>query len=712
MAGGWLGGCRGSDEPPTVAPDEGAPEVRSVYRFGPAPMAWGSIPWPDDLYLENGHLAVTGLPFADADMRDALQSALGSIDGSGTRPTIVFAFDGELDQASLPATPADSLGPDASVFLIDADTSSPDAFERLPIEVELSRDRRSLHARVAFDRALTPGRRYAAVVTDAVRARSGNHRVGQAKQLKLILDDSEPASDSREQRARQQYGSILPVLEEDGLSRTRVVALASFRAQSIERDLDDARSTLVDAELDGPRFEPMITGEALDEALGEAPRDVVGADLGTGLAHQHLAGLVHVSISTPVFADVDEGERTAFERDASDVLRPHGVHDVPCSLVVPRSIGSAAVPLVLFQHGVFGERSDALPIANELAAAGYAVLTCDGPLRGSRLPGSDTGNRFTVSSEPDGFGDVLGDLLGQDEGAGELPALHPFYYRDAVQQAVVDWMAIVETVRLGLWDDPLRAVLSNADATILRSNIGFIGVDLGAEIGIALASREPEIAAAVLGFAGGRGIDDWNAGPEYAAFAEAFGAILSSEDEQRFAPAFRSDLDVLRTLLDPASGLARAARLRRSKTNLLAFIGSEDELVPLASSEALAYALGAALVNAEPRYELDLIRDLVLPGAAISGNFLLARGAVTRVAQSLSPATHATLFTSEGFVHFEHPIEGEPVPLADSRRVTNQTAAVMRQIVFFFESHRACRSAETDVELPCAASVSPLSVPR
>jgi dienelactone hydrolase len=434
--------------------------------------------------------------------------------------------------------------------------------------------------------------------------------------------------------------------------------------------------------------------------------------LGEGVAHEHVESLLHLILRTPVFADVREGKRNAFERSSSGALIERGLHDVPCTLLVPRSIGGAALPVVLFQHGVSGERSDALPVANELASAGYATLTCDAPVHGSRLVDADTGNRFTGSSEPDGFGDVLGDLLGRDADAGELAPLHPFYYRDAVQQAVVDWTAIVETLRLGLWDEPLSAALGRDDAALARDDIGFIGVDLGAEIGVALAGRELEIATLVLAFAGGRSLDDWRVGPDYGSFRAALDELLPSEDPQRFDPAFRVDVDVLRSLLDPATGLARAGRLRRTTTNLLAFVASEDELVPLASSEALAYALGASLIGADPSHELALQRAIVVLGATLSGNVPLARGSVTRVLQSLSPATHATLFANQGIVRFEHPLRDEPALLNEEQMIENPTAAVMAQIVFFFQSHRACSTAEPAPELPCAASVSALSLER
>jgi hypothetical protein len=703
-------GCSSDPATSDGAVDNGRPPVRALFDLGPAPIAWGAIPWPDDLYLEDGHVRVTSLPFDSEELRQTFAEAMATIDGSGTRPTIVFTFDGELKSDSLPGSPIASLAPEASVFLIDADASSPDAFERIPLEVELSGDSRSIRARVAFDRSLTPGRRYAAVVTDGLRARSGDRRVAAAERLARILDSTVLLADAREKRARSQYLPLLPALQAKGLTRSHIVALASFRAQSVARELDEARSLIDDRDAAAePRFEWVIEGEALDEVLGETPLSASGAVLGRGVDHEHIAVMAHLSIATPSFAGVAEGERTGFMRDEDGELERRGEHDVPCSLIVPRSIGNTVLPVVLFQHGLFGERSDALPVANQLAETGHAVLTCDAPLHGSRLAASDTRNRFTGAMEPDGFGDVAGDLLGQEPGAGEWPAAHPFYYRNAVQQAVIDWMAIVATLRSGAWDEPLQEALARDDTVIARDSIGFIGVDLGAEIGVPLSAREPSIGAVVLAFAGGRAIDDWNEGPDYARYREAFEDVLPGEDAQGFATARRGDVSVLRTLLDPATGLAHAPALQRTNTNLLMYIAGEDELVPLASSEALAYALGAALVDAEPQHELELRRSITLPGADISANFMLPRGAVTRAAQPLSPSTHAALFTSEGEVRFQHPLDPEPSLLPRPRNVVNPTAALMRQLVFFFQSYRACRATETEPLLPCAASVRPLS---
>ena len=76
----------------------------------------------------------------------------------------------------------------------------------------------------------------------------------------------------------------------------------------------------------------------------------------------------------------------------------------------PRALEpEATLPLVIVQHGLDGDRSDALAVANELAAAGYAVVAADAPFHGSASDVGDRMNRFTGASEADGFGDGPGD---------------------------------------------------------------------------------------------------------------------------------------------------------------------------------------------------------------------------------------------------------------------------------------------------------------
>ena len=55
----------------------------------------------------------------------------------------------------------------------------------------------------------------------------------------------------------------------------------------------------------------------------------------------------------------------------------------------------APLPVVIVQHGLGRERSDALPMANALAGLGYATIAIDAPFHGSS---AGTGDDATIAS--------------------------------------------------------------------------------------------------------------------------------------------------------------------------------------------------------------------------------------------------------------------------------------------------------------------------
>jgi hypothetical protein len=702
-----LAGCGDAPAKQAAPPIELPGTVRPLYELSDGPMPWGAIPWPDDLYLDaSGHVAVTDLPLEERAAVGALSDALTQLDGFALRPTLYVDFDGAVDEASLPDDADASLLPEATVFLIDADLSSPSAFERIPVTMRTAKEGRQLRVQPAYARGLQPGRRYALVVTSGVRAEAGP-ALAPARGFDVFLDAEAVARDALELRARAQYEPVLDALTSDGVPRARIAVLAVFTVQNVDRDLDEARRTVraaVPAPLD---VREVISANALDALLGDAPDETAGIVRGQGAAHEHLAALVQLIVRTPVFASVTPGQRTAFVwRDG--MLEAQGKHDVPCVLLVPRSTGGAAgLPVAFFQHGLGGDRSDAVALGNELAAAGHAVLACDLPLHGSRSGRGDERNRFTGETSPDGFGDASLSLLGTNRLAGELPAHHPFYFRDALRQSVVDWLAIVAALEAGAWDAALGASPELEGLALARGSYSFVGIDVGAEIAMAVAAREAQIGANVLAFAGGAAPDDWLVAPGFPEYGEGIAQALDlavTSEGVLNEPA----LELMRMALDGASGLGHASRLRRSDTNVLMFMAVGDERVRNASTEALAFAIGASLVDASPRFEPDLETDVLLPRAAIDSNVELPRGAVTRVLQNLDDATSSALVSSKSELRYDRPIKLPFVPLDEPTEIVNPTGALLRQIAFFVESYRACRQAAVVDDEPCPASVSAL----
>ncbi|HMI90378.1 MAG TPA: hypothetical protein VK509_03395, partial [Polyangiales bacterium] len=320
--------CDGSDG--TIVPDAsipavdaGASSVHAIYSLRPGALAFGSVPWPDDAYLDSqGRLSVRDIPSAaEPDYTKELAAALNDLDGFGVRPVVFVRFDGALDAASLPRDPADSLERDASVFLLDADTSSSTAFERIPIDVAVTGDHRELRLRPAYGRTLIPGRRYAAVVTDAIAAADGT-QIEPAERFAAIRDRPILAS-ALERAARARYNPVLQTLARDGLARRRVVALAVFHVQSVRSDLDSVRALLAERPVKLSALTLTKAGPELDLLLGMPPPAAVGIDR-LGAPHGQVGFVARGSLAVPSLLGATPQQHGAFGRGQAGQLLIRG----------------------------------------------------------------------------------------------------------------------------------------------------------------------------------------------------------------------------------------------------------------------------------------------------------------------------------------------------------------------------------------------------
>jgi hypothetical protein len=700
-------------KPGDIVLDAGpAPSVRAVYKLSASPMRFLDIPWPDDNYLgAKGRVAVREIPSqAPTEYARALATAMNDLDGFGLRPTIYFKFDGALDPSSLPKDASATLDARSSVFLIDADTSSPEAFKRIAIESSYDARSSELRLRPAAWRALYPGRRYAAVVTSAVTAVDGSP-VGGATNFLRLRDLETSLADPRERAAQALYAPILQTLAGRGVAREHVVALAVFRVQGARADLMSARELVRKGAAKAPNFIDALGDTRLDEVLGTTNSPSVGLDADG--PHDHIGWMIQGSFASPNLLSASSVVHGAFEHVATGELRVKRMDDVYFTLWLPRgNVANATWPVAIVQHGAGGDRSDALPLANALAASGYAVIAIDAPFLGSRSSAGDNRNRFTGAMSPDGFGDAPGDFIGQADTDGDLTELHPFYYRDAVRQGVVDLAALVYVLQSGDWSALGQLNPAFSGLKLSATTLPFVGIDLGGEMGVMLSSVEPSVSALALGFAGGLTVDGWLDSPRAQPMVDALLARLGRDrdsiDWSGDSPFTWPDVDAWRTLTDRASALAYAPALRGGPDNVLMFMAQDDELVHNRSTETLANVLGAELVGGDPQFVLDLRTHSIRPGGTLSANFPPESGSVTRVLYMLDPATHDALTLEHGTAQFDHPAGGLKAPfsqLSKPETVDNPIAQTMTQIAFFFASLRTCSMATSDAKPTCAASV-------
>jgi len=681
-------------------------------------MTLGAVPWPDDLYLDKqSHVTLAGPP-GDPEAtsyRLALIDALSDLDGFGVSSPIYFFFDGDIAQSSLPQTAEESTGDRASVFLIDADTGSPEAFQRVRVELQWLADGRRLALRPALGHPLTPGRRYAAIVTRRVKDLSGRAIEANPK-FEVVRDGDGSVADARLIQARAEYTPVLETLVKAGMSRAEVVAMAVFRVQTTSKDLEAARRVVRAGKAPVPaNLSVAIGAAALDAAFGTSGLDALAAP------HEHLYAVVHGTLASPNFVSALAQTHGAWERDEAGQLRVKRIDAVPFTLFIPASTGLTPTtsPLVIYQHQRGRERSDAIHLANALAERNIAVLAIDAPFHGLRASaadaakGVDSRNRFTGKPGADHFGDDPGDFFGVNDPQAELVALHPFYARDAMRQSVVDLMTAVRFVEEGDF-----AGITSLDVTFKGrkfgvARLGFVGEDLGAQLGVILTPFEPSLQALVL-FAVGAGVaQEWWLGAEdhelFAAFAQRSGRSVADIDYERDPPAFWPEFALFDTLTARAEPLAYAAALRRAPVNTLLLMARDDEVVSNLVTEALAVGLGATFVAGEPRYVGDLKTQGATPGQVVSGNFAIEDDRVTRVLQEYHPADHTLLRSVHGQQNYQHPPEAPFQRLDAPRSVDNPTGAAVGQIVDYLQSFFACvgrvNASTAAVECPAAVTV-------
>ncbi|HET7315788.1 hypothetical protein, partial [Salinisphaera sp.] len=188
-------------------------------------------------------------------------------------------------------------------------------------------------------------------------------------------------------------------------------------------------------------------------------------------------------------------------------------------------------PVVIFQHGITGDRTNMLAIAPALAAAGFVTVAIDLPLHGLAPDAAlaiDGGERtFDLDANGDGVVD--------SSGANFINLSSPITSRDNLREAVVDLIDLNATLMQG------AIAVVGGDAIPLNGQPSqYLGHSLGAIVGSTLMGVTSSSAfdAATLANPGGgvlRLLDGSPAfGPQIAAGLKAAGVGEGSETYQSF----------------------------------------------------------------------------------------------------------------------------------------------------------------------------------
>ncbi|MFU8877209.1 MAG: hypothetical protein ACNA7E_03635, partial [Wenzhouxiangellaceae bacterium] len=545
-----LAGCGGSSStdmavpaPPTTNPDGNPTTAVITAQFDPAA---GVIPFPNNLLLSGSGDLTLNIPVADPTDFGDPQVALNALDGFGTVSPWTFSFSAAVDPASI--VPGSSVRLFEVQFVFGTIAVQQIVRELVPgQEFVTSVSPADPTGRTIAIVPLVPLNEmtgYMAVVTNGARDAAGN--VATPSQTYFLAKRTDPlvtaagvstdplldnataqALEPLRQLVNAQEGAATAV----GIDRDDIVLSWTATTQSITPVTNIVRSTL------SPTSSTV------------APTGLTTADVLPPGASPGIADLLIGVVELPYFLGVPTPENptaplTEFWRAAPGnyvppfdglgldptstnvtVANPLPVETdrqvVPILVTVPNQFSGqvrppGGWPVVIFQHGITGNRSQALAFADTMASIGFAVVSMDLPLHGitqtNPLDPAQPLAALYVGNTP--FAPIANertfdlDLQDNETGApgpdGRIDSSGAFFInlqslltsRDNNRQGNVD----LSTLALNI---PFMDINGDGLPDFDGSNINFAGLSLGAIVGTPFLAVEPTVNTGVLSVPGG-----------------------------------------------------------------------------------------------------------------------------------------------------------------------------------------------------------------
>ncbi len=593
-----LAGCGGSSStprsepaPPTNNPD-GTPTTDTITaNFDPA---GGVLPFPINLLLSGSGDLTLNIPVADPTDFSNPQVALNALDGFSTVSPWTFTFSDPVDPATIDPGNTVRLFEIAFVF-------GTVAVERVVTELVPGQDYVATVAetdpsgRTIAIVPLVPLKEmtgYMAVVTNGVQDPEGN--IATPSQTYFLTKRTEPLItpggvstdpllDNGTAQAleplRQLVNSQEAAAQAEGIPRDDIVLSWTATTQSITPVLNVVRSTL------------STTDSSLADT-GLSTADVLPPGASPGIADVFI-GIVELPyfLGSPSAENPTAPLGTFWEAAPGNYVPPfdglgldptstnvtvanpipveRSRQVAPILVTVPNEFSAQVKPpggwpVVIFQHGITGNRSQALALADTMASIGVAVVSMDLPLHGitqtNPLDPAQPLARLYIGNTP--FGAIPGatertfdlDLQDNASGApgpdGNIDSSGAFFInlqnllvaRDNLRQGQVD----LSTLALNI---PFMDVDGDSIADFDGSSINFVGLSLGSIVGTGFLSVEPTVDNAVLSVPGGGIANLLAASPT---FGPVIRAGLQQAGVEPDSPEFFQFLGAAQTAVDSA----------------------------------------------------------------------------------------------------------------------------------------------------------------
>jgi hypothetical protein len=576
----WIAAC-GDDGASTTGAGGGGGagggtlETHAIYG---EPLATPLLPFPSNRYTKPDPTARTGLrvdvsPATTADPFVASYASvvarMSELDGFSTTGGIAIGFDRPIDGSAFAGPQGGKLETDldpasfaalgSPLLLIDVDPASPElgravgllprAFAQEKNSVQLA-DEFTIVARPI--EPLAPSRRYLFVATRSLLDATGAP-IAPTAETTALLDGTAQGAYADEVRAG------LDVLAERlGVAREDVAVASTFTTASVHDQLvalaEDARTAAAPEQLEPWTME--------SEGEGDDPRIRFRA----------------------VFASPEyrrEGEGT-FEIDGDGRPVARDVVGIEVFLVFPDREIVGRRPVVIYQHGLGGDKDGCWGTAERLADLGAVVVAIDSPEHGSR--GETSGTLESVFAF---FGVDAGDLS-FDLGRA----------RDNFRQMAADQLELVRFLQTQGDLDLLPVGEPDGEPDVETSELLYIGHSFGAVQGPTIMALAPEIRHAV-----------WNVGGDHLTLmmedSNTFSVLVDAIAPDGTAEgALSRFFSATQAIMDPGDPLNYARFTVRETAPGVAPAGPrsvllqeviDDRIVPNSSSEVLARAAGLAL---------------------------------------------------------------------------------------------------------------------
>lgn len=484
----------------------------------------GILPYPNDLYF-NGSAVVDGTLNLPATPFNPNIASLNTLDGFSTSATITARFSAPIDSASLSGASVRMIqvnidnATKATVGVVRPLTYGVDY--TASVSTELGSNGSTLE--IVPLKPLVPSvggtnNGYLVLLTDGIKDTGGHGAVSDSDyaSFKAALPTCATITNTSLNGICRLTGAHLAIAGAFGVTPDHVAVSFSFSTQSISDTMQAVRQvvTATPAQTIGAVFSGLNTSQ-----LGLPLPGHANIYVGQLVVPYYLTVAADNHSTSPLtrfWQAAGPSPAPGIDPASRNLTRFNPVPGatvaalpIPLLVTVPNANSATGAarpangwPVVIFQHGITGDRSNMLAIADAFADAGYVVVAIDQPLHGitsaanplyqaghERTFDLDLANNTTGASGPDGVIDSSGSYF--------INLTSPLTSRDNLREAAADLLSLTKS--LSILD-----LTGDAVPDIDTSSIHFVGHSLGGIVGGVYAGVATQIKTATLAMPGGK----------------------------------------------------------------------------------------------------------------------------------------------------------------------------------------------------------------